>query len=293
MLSRSAADLERIARAHPERAVAVPEVREEVVALETGEQDGRIRRVEARRGRAVAGRKQRLPRQRVAAAVLPHRAVVLQAADLPPQRIRRIDGHVVELQRLQASCSGNTGGSGRPPACVWQAMLVPQIDEARLRMSTNVPSLRTTPPSDPTHAMFASRGWNTMARTSTWLSLRVGWPSVANVEKLAPASVDRIVASPNDEWSCAADQNRVRLPRRRHDDEVVEALRTAHAAARESRLRGAVRRQRNPRGRVRQRRARPGHELARPARPRCPPIEPLRRHGFRAVVDVESSSCRS
>src|SRR5262245_48954415 len=67
----------------------------------------------------------------------------------------------------------------------------------RFVMLLNVPSFRTTPPSDPTHAMAGFFGWKTTARTSTCESLRGFWLSRPKPEKLAPASVDRIVASPN------------------------------------------------------------------------------------------------
>src|SRR6187397_2135407 len=58
--------------------------------------------MKAGRRRPVAGPKQRLPVLAIAAAVLPYRAVILQAPDLAAQRIGRIDRDVVELQRLQA-----------------------------------------------------------------------------------------------------------------------------------------------------------------------------------------------
>jgi hypothetical protein len=64
-------------------------------------------------------------------------------------------------------------------------------------MFENVPSLRTTPPSDPTNAMSGAFGWNTIARTSTCAMLRGFCASLENAWKVAPPFVDRIVPSPN------------------------------------------------------------------------------------------------
>ena len=102
LLQRPLGPADRVVDPDPARQRAVPEIGEVPVALEAGEEHVGPRRVEAGRGRAVAEREERLPHARLARAIQPDGAVVLESADEAAQRRRRVDRDVVELQGLQA-----------------------------------------------------------------------------------------------------------------------------------------------------------------------------------------------
>ena len=104
----------------------------------------------------------------VTGAVVPDGAVVLQPADACRcSGARGSSDDVVELQRLQSAVEEVKPRRHRAEHASRTAARC-RTAPAAAAMFANVPSLRTTPPSDPTNAMSGLRGWNTIARTSTW-----------------------------------------------------------------------------------------------------------------------------
>ena len=242
---------DRIADARPQRLIAVPEVHEIVVALEAGKAhlgprtDGIPKPTCHHHRRRTAST--RAPRQ----AVLPDRPVVLKPADEALQRIARIDRHVVELHRLQAAVHED---HATRHACQHGAALR-RVDgnsvEHRLLMSTNKPSVRITPPSEPTNAMSGSCGWKTTA-----LYVHMGRHArvlgVPAVRGKTHTRVDRPHRGFAKRRLChAADDHGVGLALGHSHDKIIETLRRTDGLARRAGLCRVRRGQPNPGRRIR------------------------------------------